>query len=132
MDMGYCSIFFFLHLFKFLSSMPYCFQCVNLLPIWFILLPSISLGFFCCCSSFKSYLLNAVPDIGVGNTTHSSVLGLLWWLSWLRISPQRRRPGFDSWVRKIPWKRERLPTPVFWPGEFHGLWIAHGVTKSQT
>ena len=19
-----------------------------------------------------------------------------------------------------PWRRERLPTPVFWPGEFHG------------
>ena len=23
-------------------------------------------------------------------------------------------------VRKIPWKREQLPTPVFWPGESHG------------
>ena len=32
-------------------------------------------------------------------------------------------PGFDSWVEKIPWRRERLPTPVFWPGEFHGLYI---------
>ena len=21
---------------------------------------------------------------------------------------------------RIPWRRERLPTPVFWPGEFHG------------
>ena len=30
------------------------------------------------------------------------------------------RPGFDPWVGKIPWRRERLPTPVFWPGEFHG------------
>ena len=26
------------------------------------------------------------------------------------------------WVGKIPWRRERLPTPVFWPGEFHGLY----------
>ena len=26
-------------------------------------------------------------------------------------------PGFDSWVRKIPWRRDRLPTPVFLPGE---------------
>ena len=25
---------------------------------------------------------------------------------------QCRRPGFDPWVGKIPWKRERLPTPV--------------------
>jgi len=30
-------------------------------------------------------------------------------------------PGFDPWVGKIPWRRERLPTPVFWPREFHGL-----------
>ena len=31
----------------------------------------------------------------------------------------------ETWVRslgwKIPWRRERFPTPVFWPGEFHGL-----------
>ena len=28
--------------------------------------------------------------------------------------------GFDSWVRKIPWRREWLSTPVFLHGEFHG------------
>ena len=38
------------------------------------------------------------------------------------------RPGSDPWVGKIPWRRERLPTPVFWPGEFHGLYIVYGVT----
>ena len=27
--------------------------------------------------------------------------------------PASRRPWFDSWVRKIPWRRDRLPTPVF-------------------
>jgi len=26
---------------------------------------------------------------------------------------QYRRPRFDSWVRKINWRRDRLPTPVF-------------------
>ena len=26
---------------------------------------------------------------------------------------QCRRPQFDSWVRKIPWRRDRLPIPVF-------------------
>ena len=31
------------------------------------------------------------------------------------------KPRFDSWVGKIPWRRERLPTPVLWPGESHGL-----------
>ena len=32
---------------------------------------------------------------------------------------QCRRPGFDPWVRKIPWRREWSPTPVL-PGEFQG------------
>ena len=27
--------------------------------------------------------------------------------------PSMRRPWFDSWVGKIPWRRDRLPTPVF-------------------
>ena len=26
---------------------------------------------------------------------------------------QFRRPQFDSWVRKVRWRRDRLPTPVF-------------------
>ena len=76
--------------------------------------------------------------------------------------PECRRPQFNCWVRKIRWRRDRLPTPVFlgfpcgsagkesacsvgdlgsspglgrspgegkglsspvfWPGEFHGLY----------
>ena len=39
---------------------------------------------------------------------------------WYRICLQCRRPGFDPWVRKIPWRREWQPAPVFLPGEFHG------------
>ena len=35
--------------------------------------------------------------------------------------PAVQRPEFDPWVRKIPWRREQLPTPVFLPGESHGL-----------
>ena len=31
-----------------------------------------------------------------------------------------RRHRFDPWVRKIPWRREWIPTPVFLPGESHG------------
>ena len=30
------------------------------------------------------------------------------------------RTGFHPWVRKIPWRREWIHTPVFFPGEFHG------------
>ena len=43
-----------------------------------------------------------------------------------------QRPGFDPWVRKIPWRREWLPTQVFLPRESHeqrslagySLWVA--------
>ena len=38
----------------------------------------------------------------------------------VRICLQHRRPEFDPWVRKIPWKREWQPTPIFLPGKFHG------------
>ena len=38
------------------------------------------------------------------------------------ICLQRWIPGFDPWVGKIPWRWERLPTPVFWPGEFYGVY----------
>ena len=31
-----------------------------------------------------------------------------------------------SWVGKIPWRRERLHTLVFWPGEFLGLYSPWG------
>ena len=45
----------------------------------------------------------------------------------------------EPWVAKIPWRREQLPSPVFWPGEFHGqrslagyTQSVHGVAKSLT
>ena len=36
----------------------------------------------------------------------------------------------ETWVRTLGWEdpleEERLPTPVFWPGEFHGLYSPWG------
>ena len=37
-----------------------------------------------------------------------------------KVLPECRRPGFDPWIGKIPWRRKWKPTPVFLPGEFHG------------
>ena len=34
--------------------------------------------------------------------------------------PAMWETGFDPRIRKIPWRRAWLPTPVFLPGEFHG------------
>ena len=53
------------------------------------------------------------------------------WLSWLRIHLKCGRPGFDPWAGTIPWRRERLPTPVFWPGELHGLYNPWGHKESD-
>ena len=53
-------------------------------------------------------------------------------LSWERICLQCRRPGFNSWVGKIPWRREGLPTPIFWPREFHGLYSPRSCKESDT
>ena len=61
------------------------------------------------------------------------ILGIClpWWLRWERICLQWERPGFDPWVGKIRWRRERLPTPVFRPGEFHGLYSPWGRKESN-
>ena len=42
------------------------------------------------------------------------------WLRWQGICLPCWRPRFNPWVRKIPWRGEWQPIPVFSPGEFHG------------
>ena len=41
----------------------------------------------------------------------------------------------ETWIQflggKIPWRRERLPISVFWPGEFHGLYSPWGCKESD-
>ena len=53
---------------------------------------------------------------------HSSPMGFPGGSAGKRIRLQCGRPEFNPWVGKIPWRREKLPTPVFWPGEFHELY----------
>ena len=40
--------------------------------------------------------------------------------------------SWASLLAQIPWKRERLPIPVFWPEEFHGLYSPQGRKESDT
>ena len=42
-----------------------------------------------------------------------------------------KRSQFDSSVGKIRWRRNRLPSPVFWPGKFHGLYSPWGLKESD-
>ena len=43
---------------------------------------------------------------------------------------------WETWVWTLGWedpqRRERLPTPVFWPGEFHGLHSPWGHRELNT
>ena len=54
----------------------------------------------------------------------------------VKILLQCRRPRFDSWVGKIPWRRKWQPTSVFLPGESRGQRSLTGYSpwghKSQT
>ena len=45
--------------------------------------------------------------------------------------PSVRETWVQSRVGKITWRKIRLPTPVFLPGEFHGL-CSPGVAKTRT
>ena len=42
---------------------------------------------------------------------------------------------WETWVQFLgwedPWRREKLPIPVFWPGEFHGLYSPWGGKDSD-
>ena len=38
----------------------------------------------------------------------------------------------DPWVGKMPWRRERLTSAVFWPGECHGLYSPWGHKELDT
>ena len=42
-----------------------------------------------------------------------------------------RETWVDPWVGKIPWRRERLPTPVFCSVKFHGLNSPWGCKESD-
>ena len=46
-----------------------------------------------------------------------------------------RTPGFNPWIRKIPLRRKWQPTPVSFPGKFHGwrsLYSPWGHKESDT
>ena len=66
------------------------------------------------CSAFFMVQLSH-PYLTFGKT-----ICLPWWLRWLSVCLQWGRPGFDPWVRKIPWRRKWQSTPILLLGKFHG------------
>ena len=62
----------------------------------------------------------AVSDVGIVLILSIVVNGLPGGSDDKESACEGRKPGFDPWIGKIPWRRECLSTPVLWPGEFHG------------
>ena len=68
------------------------------------------------------------PEEGIGNPLQYSWASLVAQL--VKNLPAMQRPGED--VGKIPQRREKLPTPVLWPGEFHGLYTPWGCKEAES
>src|SRR5574337_334748 len=66
------------------------------------------------------------------------MIGLPWWSRGFPDGSAGKGSSTmqETWVRSLgwedPWRRKRLPTPVFWPGEFHGLYSLRGRRESDT
>ena len=77
--------------------------------------------------------LTPVVSLVLGNCAFSSLhMGASLIAQLVKNLPAMQEARVHPWVGKIPWRRERLPTPVFWPGEFHGLYSPWGRDESDT
>ena len=72
------------------------------------------------------------PNTGEG-------IGYLLQYSWVSLVAQlvKNRPAMrETWVQSLGWndplEKGKLPTPVFWSGEFHGLYSPWVHKESDT
>ena len=70
------------------------------------------------------------PGEGIGYPLQYSLASLVAQL--VKNPPAMRETWVNPLVGKIPWRRERLATPVFWPGEFHRLYSPWSHKESDT
>ena len=61
----------------------------------------------------------AVSDVGIVLILSIVVNGLPGGSDDKESACEGRKPGFDPWIGKIPWRRECLSTPVFLHGKSH-------------
>ena len=73
--------------------------------------PSLALYLF---KGFGYYILSAYSYLGASHLGASGKEPMC-------QCRRHKRLGFAPWVGKIPWRRKWQPTPVFLPGESHGL-----------
>ena len=95
-------------------------------------LPDSSVGKESSCNAGDS---GSIPGLG---RSDGGGIGYPLQYSWVSLVVQlvKNPPAMqETWVRflgwEYPWKRERLSTPVFWPGEFHGPYRPWGRRESD-
>ena len=72
-------------------------------------------------SNLSDLSYSSTPLIGWYFSVPHRIIGASLMVQLVKNPPAMR----ETWVRSLgwedPWRRERLPSPVFWLGEFHGL-----------
>ena len=87
--------------------------------------------FFTTSSAGKESACNAGDLSSIPGSGRSAGEGIGYPLqySWASLVAQlvKNLPAmWETWVEKIHWGKDWLSTPVFWPGEFHGLYSPWG------
>ena len=120
----------------------YCFSlpCAGLSLQWLLLLGSVGFPGSSVGKAGKESACNAGDPGSIPGSGRSPGEGIGYPLqySWASLMAQLVKnlsTMQETWVSlgwKNTWRRERLPTPVFWPGEFHGLCSPRGRKESDT
>ena len=84
-----------------------------------------SLGFPHSSVGKESACNTGYPGMIPGSGSTGEGIGYPRQYSWASLVAQlvKNLPAiWETWDGKIPWRREKLPTAVFWPREFHRLY----------
>ena len=100
---------------------------------------SVSKGFPCSSVGKESACDAGDPGLIPGWGTLGKGIGYPLQYSWASLVTQlvKSPPAvWETWVWTVCWEdpleKGKVPTPVFWPGEFHGLYSPWGLKESDT
>ena len=95
--------------------------------------PDSSVGKESACNALD---LGSIPELGRSSGEEIGYPLQYSWVSFVAQLVKNPPAVWETWVRSLGWEdpleKIRLPTPVFWPGEFHGLYSPWGPKESDT
>ena len=122
------SLIFYIYIY-FINQLEECFRVKHLLK------SPVKKSWVLSSSAGKESAGNAGDPVSIPGSGRSAGEGIGYPLqcSWVYLVaqlvknlPTMREIRIQSLGWKILWRREQLPTPVFWPAEFHGLYRPWG------